>query len=67
MENQNHPSIPQSELVEIADEQERNYWAAKLGVSCGTLKSAVRAIHSMVFSRLKEYLSIKKVTSSSSF
>ncbi|UKT65707.1 DUF3606 domain-containing protein [Pedobacter mucosus] len=55
------------ELIEIADEQDRNYWAMRLGVSGEKLKTAVKAIQSMDFIRLKEYLTLEKIKSSNSF
>lgn len=46
------------ELIEIADEKDRNYWAARLGVNSEKLKSAVRAIRNLELSKIKEYLNI---------
>jgi hypothetical protein len=47
MENQLNSMNARKEFIEIADEQDRNYWAARLGISTETLKSAVKALHSM--------------------
>lgn len=49
------------EFIVVADEQERNYWAARLGVSSETLKSAIRASKSTALNRVKDYLVNKKV------
>lgn len=55
------------EIIDISDEQNRNYWATRLGVSGEKLKTAVRAVQSMEFARLKEYLNLEKIKSSHSF
>lgn len=47
---------PDAELINIAEEQERNFWATRLGVSIEKLKSAVRATHSLDYQELKNYL-----------
>ncbi|PWS33114.1 DUF3606 domain-containing protein [Pedobacter paludis] len=49
-----------NELIDIADEKDRNYWAARLGVSSERLKSAVRAIRNLELIKIKEYLSTTK-------
>jgi len=67
MEYQNISTTARKELIDIADEQDRNYWAARLGVSSEKLKSAVKAIQSMEFSKLKAYLSIDKIKSASTY
>lgn len=43
-------------LIEVAEESDRKYWAEKLGVSCETLKSAIRAIRNMEFIKVQQYL-----------
>ena len=45
------------EFIIVADEQNRNYWAAKLGVSIETLKSAIRACKSTTVKSVRNYLS----------
>jgi hypothetical protein len=55
------------EFIEIADEQDRDYWATRLGVTGDKLKSVVKAIHSMEFSVLKEYLMMEKIKSRSTY
>jgi len=67
MEYQKNSLIARKEVVEIADEQDRNYWATRLGVSTEKLKSAIRAVQSMEFSVLKDYLSMEKIKSSSTY
>lgn len=47
---------PDAELINVAEEKERNFWATRLGVSIEKLKSAVRAIHSLDYQELKNYL-----------
>jgi len=49
-----------NELIDIANEKDRNYWAARLGVSSERLKSAVRAIRNLELIKIKEYLSTTK-------
>ncbi|PST82837.1 hypothetical protein C7T94_09360 [Pedobacter yulinensis] len=44
------------EMVDISDETARQYWSRRLKVSEETLKSAVRAIHQLEFSKLEAYL-----------
>ncbi len=63
MEYQLNSMNSRKEFIDIADEQDRNYWAARLGISTEKLKSVVKALHSMEFSKLKEYLMIEKVKS----
>lgn len=67
MDYQKNSLIARKEVVEIADEQDRNYWATRLGVSTEKLKSAIRAVQSMEFSVLKDYLSMEKIKSSSTY
>jgi len=67
MEFQNISATARKELIDIADEQDRNYWATRLGVSGDKLKSTVRAVQSMEFSKLKDYLRMEKVKSSSTY
>jgi len=55
------------EFIDIADEQDRNYWAARLGVTGEQLKSVVKAIQSMEFSKLKEHFMMEKVKSGSTY
>ena len=50
------------EFIFIAEEQDRNYWAARLGVSTETLKSAIRACKSTSLIFVKNYLSLKHNT-----
>ncbi|KQS36972.1 hypothetical protein ASG14_08040 [Pedobacter sp. Leaf194] len=47
------------EFIYVAEEQDRNYWAARLGVSIETLKSAIRASRSTALESVKNYLSEK--------
>ncbi|RZL61768.1 MAG: DUF3606 domain-containing protein [Pedobacter sp.] len=44
------------EFIVIAEEQDRNYWAARLGVSTETLKSAIRACKSTTVKSVRNYL-----------
>ncbi|KQM78086.1 hypothetical protein ASE74_15365 [Pedobacter sp. Leaf216] len=67
MEYQINSMNARKEFIEIADEQDRNYWAARLGVTGDKLKSVVKAIQSMEFSILKDYLSMEKVKSGSTY
>lgn len=67
MEYQINSMNARKEFIEIADEQDRNYWAARLGVTGDKLKSVVKAIQSMEFSILKEYLMMEKVKSGSTY
>jgi hypothetical protein len=46
----------QEQLIDIAEEENRCFWASKLGVSIEKLKSAVRATHSLEYRLLKNYL-----------
>ncbi|KLT66989.1 hypothetical protein AB669_03445 [Pedobacter sp. BMA] len=55
------------EFIEIADEKDRDYWATRLGVSTEKLKSAIRAIQSMEFLQLKEYLAMEKIKSGTAY
>ncbi|PWS28724.1 hypothetical protein DHW03_02455 [Pedobacter yonginense] len=52
-----------TELIDIADEKDRNYWAARLGVSSERLKSAVRAIRNLELTKIKEYLNTLNASS----
>lgn len=67
MEYQVNSMNARKEFIEIADEKDRNYWAARLGVSGEHLKSVVKAIQSMEFSILKEYLTMEKIKSGSTY
>lgn len=67
MDYQKKMAKARKELVEIADEQDRRYWASRLGVSEEQLKTAIRAVQSMDYIRLKEYLALDKIKSSKSF
>ena len=67
MKNQNIFTTARKEVVEIADEQDRNYWATRLGVSSEKLKSAVKAVQSMEFLKLKDYISMEKIKSASTY
>ncbi|QNN44041.1 DUF3606 domain-containing protein [Pedobacter roseus] len=67
MEYQINSMNARKEFIEIADEQDRNYWAARLGVTGEKLKSVVKAIQSMEFSILKEYLMMEKIKSGSTY
>ncbi|QPH40404.1 DUF3606 domain-containing protein [Pedobacter endophyticus] len=67
MEHQLPSMNARKEFIEIADEQDRNYWATRLGVSGEKLKSAIKAIQSMEFTRLKEFLTMEKIKSGSSY
>lgn len=44
------------EFIVVAEEQDRNYWAARLGVSIETLKSAIRACKSTTLQSVRNYL-----------
>jgi len=59
MINQHLAINAREEFIVIADEQDRNYWAARLGVSTESLKAAVRATRSLTLQDLKNYLLIK--------
>jgi len=61
MINQQFTINSNDEFIVVADEQERNYWAARLGVSTETLKSAIRASRSTALNSVKDYLINKKV------
>lgn len=65
MINQHLTINANEEFIVIADEQDRNYWAARLGVSTESLKSAVRATRSLTLQQVKNYLSKGKVTDES--
>ncbi|WP_316807820.1 DUF3606 domain-containing protein [Pedobacter agri] len=67
MEYQNISTTARKEVVEIADEQDRNYWATRLGVSSEKLKSAIKAVQSMEFSKLKDYISMERIKSASTY
>ncbi|MCX2430575.1 MULTISPECIES: DUF3606 domain-containing protein [unclassified Pedobacter] len=67
METQNISTTARKELIDISDEQDRNYWAARLGVSSEKLKSTIRAIHSMEFSKLNDFLRLEKIKSASTY
>jgi hypothetical protein len=67
MEYQINSMNARKEFIEIADEQDRDYWAARLGVTSDKLKSVVKAIQSMEFSVLKEYLIMEKIKSGSTY
>jgi hypothetical protein len=53
------------EFIVIADEQDRSYWAARLGVSAESLKAAVRATKSLTLQHIKNYLSKGDITDES--
>jgi len=65
MINQHLTINANEEFIVIADEQDRNYWAARLGVSTETLKAAVRATRSLTLHHVKNYLSKAKATDES--
>ncbi|MCX2574947.1 DUF3606 domain-containing protein [Pedobacter sandarakinus] len=67
MEFQSTTASTRKELIDIADEQDRNYWATRLGVTGEKLKSTIRAVQSMEFSKLKDYLRMEKVKSSDTY
>ena len=67
MEYQVNSMNTRKEFIDIADEQDRNYWATRLGISSEKLKSVVKAIHSMEFSRLKDYLRLEKIKNASTY
>lgn len=56
MINQQFAYDTNEEYIAIAEENDQNYWADRLGVSIETLKSAVRACRSTVFDNVKDYL-----------
>ncbi|WP_131536658.1 DUF3606 domain-containing protein [Pedobacter nototheniae] len=61
MEPQHIPTNTEMLLIDVAEESDRKYWAEKLGVSCETLKSAIRAIHNMEFIKVQQYLISNKL------
>ena len=67
MDFKNISTTARRELIDIADEQDRIYWATRLGVSSEKLKSNVRAVQSMEFSKLKDYLRMEKIQSGSTY
>lgn len=67
MEYQRMSTAARKEVIDIADEQNRNYWATRLGVSSEKLKSTVKAVQSMEFSKLKDYISMEKIKSASTY
>ncbi len=67
MEFQNISTKTRKELIDISDEQDRNYWATRLGVSSEKLKSTVKAVQSMEFSKLKDYLRMEKIKSANTY
>ncbi|MFD2287235.1 DUF3606 domain-containing protein [Pedobacter petrophilus] len=67
METKNISTTARKELIDISDEQDRNYWATRLGVSCEKLKSTIKAVQSMEFSKLKDYLRMEKIKSASTY
>lgn len=60
MMNQQFALNSNNEFIIVADEQDRNYWAARLGVSIETLKSAIRASKSNAFKNIENYLIEKR-------
>ena len=56
MINRQFAATNNEEYIAIAEENDQNYWANRLGVSIETLKSAVRACRSTVLDNVKEYL-----------
>lgn len=46
----------EAEIIDVAEETKRSYWAKKLGVTADELKSAVRATRSLEYAQLKAYL-----------
>jgi len=67
MEYQMNSINARKEFIDIADEQDRQYWATRLGVSSEKLKSVVKAIQSMEFSKLKDYLMLEKIREASTY
>jgi len=67
MEYQINSINARKEFIDIADEQDRQYWATRLGVSSEKLKSVVKAIQSMEFSKLKDYLMLEKIKEGSTY
>lgn len=67
MEYQMNSINARKEFIDIADEQDRQYWATRLGVSSEKLKSVVKAIQSMEFSKLKDYLMLEKIKEASTY
>lgn len=51
---------PNAQLINVSDENERDIWASKLGVSIERLKTAVRATRSLDVKDLKMYLQGKQ-------
>ena len=56
MMNSYQQILDEEAFIAIAEETERNFWAAKLGVSTEQLKSAVRATRSLDLANIKNYL-----------
>ncbi|SDD09879.1 Protein of unknown function [Pedobacter soli] len=67
MEYQMNSINARKEFIDIADEQDRQYWATRLGVSSEKLKSVVKAIQSMEFSKLKDYLMLEKIKEANTY
>jgi hypothetical protein len=65
MINQHLTINTDEEFIVIADEQDRSYWAARLGVSAESLKAAVRATKSLTLQNIKNYLSKGRITDES--
>ena len=61
MTTQNYFISSSAELIDIAEEKDRNFWASRLGVTCEKLKTAVRATHSLEYQKVKSYLRKKKL------
>jgi len=56
MMNQQITTNSNDEFITVAEEQDRSYWAGRLGVSIETLKSAIRASKSTAFLNVQNYL-----------
>jgi len=48
------------EIIDISDENIRQYWAQRLGVSTEALKSAIRASRNLEFETIFNYLTNKQ-------
>jgi hypothetical protein len=56
MENSNYSFWSDTGLIAVEQEEQRFFWAARLGVSVEELKSAVRALHSLSYLEIENYL-----------
>lgn len=62
MKNLNQTTGTKEEIILLSEENDRNYWANRLGVSSEALKSAVRATRSITLDQITAYLNQQKKT-----